>query len=306
MKPVTRLFLIGAPVLVAVSVFFGGDGDDSEVLADHPPERAASAAPNPLASASDDEKAELEARIGKMPPGLAEPGKKEIASRIVASAEYSTLDWRSQYDVIEDMDDGNGYTAGVIGFCSGTNDMLQLVEEYTKDHPGNPLEPYLPALREVDGTDSHEGLDPGFPEAWEKAAEEPAFREAQDRTRDRVYFDPAVRLAKMDGLGTLGQFIYYDAMLLHGPGLEAGGFYGIRHAAMKQAKTAAEGGSEKKYLNAFLDRSRAVIRTKVTETQRDTSRIDTAQRVFLKEGNLDLKLPLRWKVYGEPFRLPAS
>ncbi|WP_405609264.1 chitosanase [Streptomyces sp. NBC_01511] len=304
MKPVTRLFLIGAPIVVVVSVIFGGGGD-SGVLADNPPENAASAAPNPLTSGSDREKERLEERIRKMPPGLAAPGKKEMAARIVASAENSTLDWRDQYDAIEDLDDGNGYTAGIIGFCSGTNDMLQLVEEYTKHHPDNPLAPYLPALRDVDGTDSHEGLDPGFPEAWATAAEDPAFREAQDSTRDRVYFDPAVRLAKMDGLSTLGQFIYYDAMVLHGPGLDAGGFYGIRHAAMKKAKTAAEGGSEKKYLNAFLDESRLVIKTKVTETQRDTSRIDTAQRVFLRDGNMKLAAPLRWKMYGETFQLPA-
>ncbi|MEV0779300.1 chitosanase [Streptomyces sp. NPDC050433] len=304
MKPVTRLFLIGAPVVVVVSVIFGGGGD-SGVLADDPPASAASAAPNPLASGSADEQAELEERIRKMPPGLAAPAKKETAARIIASAENSTLDWRSQYDAIEDLDDGNGYTAGIIGFCSGTNDMLQLVEDYTKSHPDNPLASYLPALREVDGTDSHEGLDPGFTAAWAEAAESPDFREAQDRTRDRVYFDPAVRLAKMDGLGTLGQFIYYDAMVLHGPGLDTGGFYGIRHAAMKKARTAAEGGSEKEYLNVFLDRSRLVIKTKVTETQRDTSRIDTAQRVFLREGNMELAGPLRWKMYGEPFELPA-
>lgn len=305
MKPVTRLFLIGAPVLVVVSVIFGGDGD-SGVLADNPPENTASAAPDPLASGSDDERAELEERIRKMPPGLAAPDKQDTAARIIASAENSTLDWRGQYDAIEDLDDGNGYTAGIVGFCSGTNDMLQLVEEYTKAHPDNPLAPYLPALRDVDGTDSHKGLDPGFTEAWVTAAGNPDFREAQDRTRDRVYFDPAVRLAKMDGLSTLGQFIYYDAMVLHGPGLDEGGFYGIRHAAMRKAKTAAEGGSEKEYLNAFLDRGRVVIRTKMTETQRDTSRIDTAQRVFLRDGNMDLALPLRWKMYGETFQLPAS
>jgi chitosanase len=62
-----------------------------------------------------------------------------------------------------------------------------------------------------------------------------------------------VRLAKMDGLSTLGRFIYYDAMVLHGPGIGPQGFYGIREAAMKVADTATEGGDEKAYPNAFLD-----------------------------------------------------
>ncbi|MFF2066607.1 chitosanase [Streptomyces sp. NPDC058200] len=305
MKPVTRLFLIGAPLIVAVAVVFGG-GDDSGVLADHPPSYPGqSGAPNPLASGDTDDKEELAQRIDKMPPGLAAPGKKEIAAELVASAENSTLDWRSQYGVIEDIGDGNGYTAGIIGFCSGTNDMLQLVESYTKDHPDNPLARYLPALRAVDGTDSHEGLDPGFRDAWARAAESAAFRTAQDRTRDTLYFEPAVRLAKMDGLGTLGQFIYYDAMVLHGPGLDAEGFYGIRHAAMKKAKTAAEGGDEKTYLHAFLDGGRSVMKAKLITEQRDSSRIDTAQRVFLRDGNMDLDPPLAWRMYGEPFRIAA-
>ncbi|MFJ2441572.1 chitosanase [Streptomyces sp. NPDC087658] len=305
MKPATRLFLIGSPVVVAATVLFGSGG--SGVLADHPPELpAGSATPPPFAALPPDERKETEKRIEAMGPGLADPRKKEIAARILASAENSTLDWRGQYGTIEDVGDGNGYTAGIIGFCSGTNDMLQLVEAYTKSHPDNPLAPYLPALREVDGTDSHEGLDPGFPAAWARAAKSADFREAQDRTRDRLYFDPAVRLAKLDGLGTLGQFIYYDAMVLHGPGLDARGFYGIRQAAMKKARTRAAGGDEKVYLDALLDGGRAVLKAKTIPAQRDTSRIDTAQRMFLRDGNMDLDPPLTWRMYGETFRIPRG
>lgn len=97
------------------------------------------------------------------PVGLDDPAKKEIAMKLVSSAENSSLDWKAQYKYIEDIGDGRGYTAGIIGFCSGTHDMLDLVELYTQRKPGNVLAKYLPALREVDGSDSHEGLDPGFP-----------------------------------------------------------------------------------------------------------------------------------------------
>lgn len=295
----TRVVLFGAPIAIVVSILFSGG--ESELPTSSPraadPGRTDAAGPR-----SEERTAEGDAKVAALPPGLAAPRMKEIASRLVASAEASTLDWRSQYGAIEDIGDGTGYTAGIVGFCSGTNDMLQLVEAYTQEHPDNPLAPFLPALRAVDGTDSHEGLDPGFTEAWKKAAEDPAFRTAQDRTRDKLYFEPAVRLAKLDGLGTLGQFIYYDAMVLHGPGVEAKGFYGIRDAVMAVTDTAAEGGDEKAYLSAFLDGSRSVIKTK--KTQRDTSRIDTAQRVFLRDGNMKLKSPLVWQVYGETFRIP--
>ena len=99
------------------------------------------------------------------PAGLAAPAKKELAERFLSSAENSTLDWRSAYGSIEDTGDGHGYTAGIIGFCTGTDDLLTLVERYTEDHPDNGLARYLPALRAVNGTDSHKGLDPGFPAA---------------------------------------------------------------------------------------------------------------------------------------------
>ncbi|MFD9969769.1 chitosanase [Streptomyces sp. NPDC059017] len=302
------MILIAAPVAVAASVILGVGSEDEIPLADRPRQEQKTTAPaqNPLKSGTAAERRALEARIAKMPAGLADPAKKEIAARLVSTAEHSTLNWRGQYDAIEDLGDGNGYTAGIIGFCSGTNDMLQLVEAYTAEHPDNGLAPYLPALREVDGTDSHEGLDPGFTDAWAAEAGKPAFRAAQDAARDRIYFDPAVRLAKMDGLGTLGQFIYYDAMLLHGPGLERDGFYGIRQAAMKKARTAAEGGAERKYLNAFLDESRSATRARTGPGKRDTSRIDTAQRVFLRNGNMGLTAPLEWRMYGESFRIPAA
>ncbi|KPC83176.1 MULTISPECIES: chitosanase [Streptomyces] len=294
----TRLVLFGAPIAIAASILFNGGGSEPPTVTRQAAGPGETGTAEPEAAEQADERSE---EIDALPPGLAAPAMKETASRLVASAEASTLDWRSQYGAIEDIGDGTGYTAGIIGFCSGTNDMLQLVEDYTDRHPDNPLAPFLPALRAVDGTDSHEGLDPGFTDAWRRAAEEPAFREAQETTRDRLYFEPAVRLAKMDGLGTLGQFVYYDAMVLHGPGVGADGFYGIRDAAMASADTAAEGGDETAYLDAFLDESRSAIRAR--KVQRDTTRIDTAQRVFLREGNLGLDKPLVWQMYGETFRI---
>ncbi|MEU8959890.1 chitosanase [Streptomyces sp. NPDC048518] len=239
---------------------------------------------------------------GGRDPGLAAPAKKDLAQQLVSSAENSTLDWRGQYGYIEDIDDGRGYTAGLIGFCTGTHDLLTLVERYTEAHPHNALARYLPALREVDGSDSHKGLGSGFTGAWKAEAAKPAFRRAQDRARDRGYFDPAVRRAERDGLGSLGQFIYYDAMVMHGPGPGPGSFQGLRETAMKRADPPSRGGGEKAYLDAFLDVRRAAMKREAAH--RDTSRVDTAQRRFLDDGNLALNTPLTWKVYGETYEVP--
>jgi chitosanase len=234
---------------------------------------------------------------------LTDPHKKDIAMQIVSSAENSSLNWRAQYKYIEDIDDGRGYTAGIIGFCSGTGDMLDLVEEYTRRKPGNILAKYLPALRRVNGSDSHAGLDPNFTKDWRTAANDSVFKQSQDHERDRVYFNPAVQQAKGDGLRALGQFIYYDAIVMHGPGSDRLSFGGIRSAAIRKAKPPAQGGNETAYLNAFLDVRRAVM--KEEEAHSDTSRVDTAQRPWLRAGNLDLDPPLRWKMYGEDFRIDS-
>ncbi|MFI1224355.1 MULTISPECIES: chitosanase [unclassified Streptomyces] len=240
---------------------------------------------------------------GSPDAGLADPAKKRIAMQLVSSAENSSLDWEAQYPYIEDIGDGRGYTAGIIGFCSGTGDMTQVVARYAKARPGNPLERFLPALRAVEGSAAHTGLGEPFTKAWAEAASDPAFRAAQDAERDAAYFDPAVRQAGKDGLGALGQFIYYDAYVMHGAGDTQGtvGFATMRREAMAAARTPARGGDEKAYLNAFLDARVAAIGKEPSHT--DTSRVETAQRVFVREGRLRLETPLRWKVYGDGYRI---
>jgi chitosanase len=233
--------------------------------------------------------------------GLDDPVKKDIAMQLVSSAENSTLDWKGQYDYIEDIGDGRGYTAGIIGFCSGTGDMLRVVERYAKARPGNALERFRPALRAVKGTDAHTGLGRPFTEAWRKAEDDAAFRRAQDTERDRSYFDPAVGQGKKDGLGALGQFIYYDAYVMHGAGDAEGnvGFRTMRRQALDAERSPAQGGDEAAYLDAFLDARVAAIRKEPSHT--DTGRVETEQRVFLREGRFGLETPLRWRVYDDSY-----
>jgi chitosanase len=241
------------------------------------------------------------------PTGLRDPAKKEIAMQLVSAAENSSLDWKAQYGYIEwnvekNEKENRGYTAGVIGFTSRTHDMLELVERYQAISPNNPLTPFLPALKKVDGTRSREALGKPFEDAWKAAAADPKFREAQDHERDRTYFDPAVDQAIKDGLHELGQFIYYDAIVMHGDGNDRQSFGGIRKAAMKKTKTPAQGGDESAYLDAFLNARKAAM--KAEQGHQDTSRVDTMQRVFLRAGNLRLDPPLAFKVYGDSYAIP--
>jgi chitosanase len=234
---------------------------------------------------------------GSLASGLEDSRKKEHALALISSAENSTLGWRGQFGYIEDIGDGRGYTGGIVGFTSGTADMLAVVDAYAKRKPGNVLQKYLPALRAVNGSDSHAGLDPGFVPAWRAAAKDPVFQKVQEAARDAYYFTPAMRLARDDGLRALGQFAYFDAAVMHG----VSGLRVIRAAAVRTARTPAQGGDELAYLNAFLNARVAEMRTEAAHE--DVSRVETAQRLFLRRSNLDLTTPLTWQVYGDTFRL---
>ncbi|WP_312444949.1 chitosanase [Lacrimispora sp.] len=235
---------------------------------------------------------------------LKDSEKKEIAMELVSSAENSSLDWKAQYSYIEDIQDGRGYTAGIIGFCSGTGDMLQLVKGYTETKSENLLAKYIEALEKVNGSDSHEGLGEAFESDWKAASEDAKFQEAQNIIRDDIYFNPAVDQAVKDGLSILGQFIYYDAIVMHGPGDGSvpyeESFPGIREAALNKAKSPADGGNEVDYLTAFLDERDKVM--KLESAHEDLSRT-IAQRKFLKEENYSLQKPLEWEMYGDPFKI---
>lgn len=253
-----------------------------------------------------EEKAEVAA--ARQPIGLAVAAKKEIAMQLVSAAENSSLDWKAQYAYIEYNVEGNekenrGYTAGIIGFTSRTHDMLELVQYYQQLAPDAELVKFLPALKNVDGKSSKKGLGKPFMTAWKAAAADPKFRAAQDHERDRVYFDPAVDQAVTDGLHELGQFIYYDAIVMHGAGDDANSFGGIRAAALKHVKAPSAGGDETAYLNAFLDARKVAM--KAEAGHQDTSRVDTMQRKFLLAGNLTLTPPLKFAVYGDQYEIKS-
>jgi chitosanase len=246
----------------------------------------------------------------QQPATLFDDAKRDLAMQLVSSAENSSLDWRAQYGYIEWNVEGvaaenRGYTAGLIGFCSACGDMTVLLERYAELAPDNPLVPYIPAVRrEAErgmGRATQEGLGREFEAAWRAAAQDPLFRRAQDDRVQAGYFRPAVEQAIADGLPVLGQFAYFDAMVMHGPGDSAGSFGGIRAAALRTAPAPAAGGDVQAYLTVFLDVRTAAMRTEVAH--RDTTRVDTAQRLFLQQGNLELDTPLTWAVYGERYRV---
>lgn len=226
---------------------------------------------------------------------------QRIFYSLVSSAENSTLNYDEQYGYIEDIGDGRGYTAGIIGFTSGTGDLLEVINTYIELKPeNNELEKYVPALKAVNGTDSHEGLGDSFVLDWKKASQNQEMITAQDSIVNEMYLNPAIKFSKEDGLSMLGTFIYYDALVVHGPGDDSDSFGGIREVAKNNTVTPVSGGDETEYLLAFLDARSNVMQKE--EAHFDLSRIE-AQRKFINESNFELSLPLSWTMYGEKYKL---
>lgn len=227
--------------------------------------------------------------------------------QLVSAAENSSLDWKAQYGYIEYNVEGNpgdnrGYTGGIIGFTSATGDMLEVVKYYSQISPDNQLQKYLPALERVNGTPDSAGLGESFMTDWKNSARNDSkFQDAQNHERDRLYFNPAVNQAITDGLQALGQFMYYDAAIMHGTDSPDGGLMAIRASAIAHANTPTQGGDEMRYLEAFLDARKVEMRKEQSHT--DTTRIDTAQRKFLHDGNLRLKTPLTFSVYSDRYMI---
>jgi chitosanase len=153
---------------------------------------------------------------------------------------------RYDYDYVENLHDGRGYTADRDGFASGDGDLLQVVEVYDGLRPDNILQNFVPLLKEVQRTASTHSLG-GLPAAWRKAAWDPLFRQAQDQVSDKLYYIPAMKAAGELHLHfPLSKFALYDAIIQHGTDEDLDSLGAIIRAATRDAGEARPRRREKK------------------------------------------------------------
>ena len=126
-----------------------------------------------------------------------------------------------QYDYIVNLNDGCGYTAGWIGFCTQTGDMLNLVKQYNAAEPDNVLAKYTGTLQQLadSASDDTTALGDSFTDDWRQAARDPLFRQLQLQVGHDTYLTPAENLAAQEGVKTnLGMENLFDTALMMGPG----------------------------------------------------------------------------------------
>jgi chitosanase len=183
---------------------------------------------------------------------------KRRAAELTSLFENGTIEL--QYAYVEDLHDGRGYTAGRAGFTTATGDALEVVQRYTSRVSENPLARFLPRLRQLARAESGSttGLS-GFATAWQQAARDPAFRQAQDDVEDELYFAPA--MTKSDALHLalpLSRAAVWDAIIQHGDGDDPDGLDALLARTRAAAHgTPATGVDEKTWLDAFFTVRRA-------------------------------------------------
>jgi chitosanase len=236
------------------------------------------------------------------------PAWKSCAEQMTNIFENESISLK--YDEIEDLNDGDGYTAGRAGFTTKEGDLLQVVEVYDGIRPNNVLSGFIPILKEVRETASIRGLG-ALPAAWKKAASDPLFRQAQDQVSDKLYYTPAMEAADDLHLQSpLAKFALYDAIIQHGTGDDPDSLGGIIRAATRAARGPPYKAGEEKWLMAFLTARREVLLNAADPETRaawkaSVGRVNEQLRL-LKERNLQLSPPLTLNPYGTEFTVNCA
>lgn len=235
--------------------------------------------------------------------------QKRRAEQFTSIFENDTIEL--QYAYVEDIGDGRGFTCGRAGFTTATGDAVQVVQLYTDKKSDNPLAKYLPELKRLakDEDDDTDGLK-GFENAWKNAAKDSAFRDAQDKVVDDLYYQPSVKRADAAGLKlALSGAALYDTIIQHGEGDDPDGLPALLKRTEKEAGgTPKTGVEEKQWLQTFIKVRRADLAHAYNEETRDewaqsVDRCD-ALSAIAKSGNYDLNGPIRVKTPNHDATIP--
>ena len=206
-----------------------------------------------------------------------------------------------QYANIENDQDGCGWTAGWIGFCSQSGDMLVLVKQYNTAEPDNVLSKYTATLQKLADTSSDDvsALGTAFPTDWKKAAADPVFVQTQLKVGHDTYLTPALAQAEQAGVTTnLGIENLFDTALMMGPGAtDCDGLPKlVKETTTAAGGTPASGVEEKTWLTQFNQiRAKHMKNPCTPGRQADWPQaVDrtTALQKLADDGNLDLTAPL--------------
>lgn len=206
------------------------------------------------------------------------------------------------FAMVENLNDGRGYTSGAAGFTTATGDAYLVVLNYNMLRPDNVLSKYLNALHQLSNTRSGSvaGLG-GYPEAWQRASLDPVFRVAQMNVMDDLYYEPVMMVADSLGIsGALGRAFMYDTIIQHGGGTDPDSVYSIIESTTREmGGSPADGVDESAWLRSMMNKRQYVLNNATIPETREvwaasSYRVDVFKNI-LNSGNLSLNTPIRVK-----------
>ncbi|KAJ1537430.1 hypothetical protein HK405_014641, partial [Cladochytrium tenue] len=107
------------------------------------------------------------------------------------------------YGTCEDINDGNGYSAGCIQFTTNSGSALAVVQDYLNTNPSSNLAGYVSGLQSVQGSGDTSAIS-GFCDAWSAAAssDPSGFGASQMKIAAQNYLAPNAGLVSQLGLKT--------------------------------------------------------------------------------------------------------
>ncbi|KAJ3155027.1 hypothetical protein HDU89_007217 [Geranomyces variabilis] len=143
--------------------------------------------------------------------------QKSMVQQLTNTFENSQLNFA--FDYCSDINDGRGYTCGVVGFTTSTHDAYDVVNTYVNSgNYSSEFDPYIARLATLNATGdaSTKGLS-GFCDAWYAASSNPTFRAVQIAKVDSLYYYPSQNISdtlQLTLAAARGQL--YDAAIQHG------------------------------------------------------------------------------------------
>jgi len=204
---------------------------------------------------------------------------------LVAIAENGTTKWPQHYNYVEDIKDGRGVTCSLVGFCSGTGDLLWVFRDLKKHSPMHPLVKYIPVLEKVNGSDSTVGLEKLSADICAHGDE--AWRRSVWNGILHHYWRPAMTFAETQGLKfAISKGFLYDLALNHGTDCMS------KFAKRVKVPSPAKGGDERAWLRELIDVRQHNIVNEDRSTNSGQPDRCIMWRKILDAGNVDLKRSL--------------
>lgn len=221
-------------------------------------------------------------------PDLDRPS--DMILKLVSIAENSSADWKKQINYIENINDDRGYTISIVGFCTGTGDFIQVLQEIKKIDPVHPLVKFIPIVKEKSGGDVS-GLS-GLPKSiHDMGIDDPVFNKAMWIIIKKLYWGPSLQFCKSKNLvSNLSKYIAYDTCINFG-----------ELDIFNKLEVAKNDVDEKVILKKFLDIKQTTIENGNYGSSKG-ARTDM-QKLMLSKNNMNLVTGFSVTCYGDTFKL---